>query len=166
MPNFQRDHRKNKQSHQCRCCHPSKYEGNGGTLRAGREKLCVPRVILMQQEAISLLSQDDENPDEDWVADTSTQVGSQVQLAAIIFSLAKPERLRRRGLSRRRSYRQTVTHTTCKGAARDFVMVPTVKRVQHLDDDVFDDLYLDDNDEWEILDRPPLARSYAAAAHP
>ena len=56
-----------------------------------------------------------------------------------------------------------------KGAARDFVMVPTVKRVQYLDDGVFDDLYLDDNDEWEeweILGGPPLARSYAAAAHP
>jgi hypothetical protein len=56
-----------------------------------------------------------------------------------------------------------------KGAARDFVMVPTVKQVQYLDDDGFDDLYLDDNDEWdewEILGGPPLARSYAAAAHP
>jgi hypothetical protein len=44
-------------------------------------------------------------------------------------------------------------------------MIPSVKRVQFVDDGVFDDLFYADaeEDEWEVL---PCTYSYAAAAHP
>jgi hypothetical protein len=121
----------------------------------------------MQREAMNLLCRDDDNADEDWVAETPGPVGSRVELAAILFTIAKPERQRRRGQSRLRWNGDVVeTHVFIpKGVAKDFVMIPSVKRVQFIDDDVFDDLfYLDaDEDEWEVL---PRGHSYAAVAHP
>ena len=48
-------------------------------------------------------------------------------------------------------------------------MVPSVNRVQCLEDDALSDLDAfesDSDDGWEVLSGPSVSRSYAAAARP
>ena len=55
------------------------------------------KVILMHREAVSCMNRGDDDDDEDWVADVSNSVGNRVELGTILFSIAQPDRIRRKG---------------------------------------------------------------------
>jgi hypothetical protein len=94
LTNFTQGDRKNKRLPKYYTTHHHGFarpDGNGGTLRAAREKLRVLKVY-MHRDAMIDTNGDEEGVDDDWVADVPIRVEYRVDLGQIPHRIAEHKR--------------------------------------------------------------------------